>query len=109
MGRLAVSFLLRHTPVVGFAAVGLVARPYSRIFVLYTLAVHPDFLGRGTGREMVRFSLEYAADGGCRHVYEKSIPAIRLYESLGFSHVGTVDLGYGAYGLEQFRLYQKLL
>lgn len=109
-GRIAGSFLLRHKPEEGYAAVDWqVDLPYSRIFVLYTLAVHPDFLGRGTGREMVRFSLEYAADGGCRHVYEKSIPAIRLYESLGFSHVGTVDLGYGAYGLEQFRLYQKLL
>ena len=62
---------------------------------------------------MVRFSLEYAVDAGMQavrlDVYEKSIPAIRLYEILGFSHVGTVDLGYGAYGLEQFRLYQKLL
>ncbi len=113
-GRIASSFLLRHKPEEGYAAVDWqVDLPYSRIFVLYTLAVHPDFLGRGTGREMVRFSLEYAADAGMQavrlDVYEKSIPAIRLYESLGFSHVGTVDLGYGAYGLEQFRLYQKLL
>lgn len=113
-GRIADSFLLRHKPEEGYAAVDWrVDLPYSRIFVLYTLAVHPDFLGRGTGREMVRFALKYAAGAGMQavrlDVYEKNTPAIRLYESLGFSHVGTVDLGYGAYGLEQFRLYQKLL
>ena len=42
-------------------------------------------------------------------VYEKNIPAVRLYEKLGFHYVHTVDLGYSQYGLDRFRLYQYLL
>lgn len=39
----------------------------------------------------------------------KNCPAIRLHEKLGFGYVDTVDLGYGEYGLDRFRLYQYLL
>lgn len=42
-------------------------------------------------------------------VYEKNIPAIRLYEKHGFQYIDTVDLGYSQYGLDRFRLYQYIL
>ena len=42
-------------------------------------------------------------------VHEINTPAIKLYESCGFRYIATVDLGYGAYGLKWFRLYEKLL
>ena len=42
-------------------------------------------------------------------VNAKNTPAIRLYESLGFSYIATVDLGYGIEKTEWYRLYQLLL
>ena len=39
----------------------------------------------------------------------KSTIARKLAAELGFRYVDTVDLGYGAYGLDRFRLYQRLL
>ena len=61
----------------------------------------------------MEFILSYAAQQGIKavrlDVYEKNTPAIRLYEKLGFGYVDTVDLGYGEYGLDRFRLYQYLL
>ncbi len=42
-------------------------------------------------------------------VYEGNIPAIKLYEKCGFKYIDTVDLGLGNYGLNWFRLYEKLL
>ena len=42
-------------------------------------------------------------------VYEKNAPAIRLYEKFGFCYIDTVDLGYSDYGLEKFKLYQRIL
>lgn len=45
----------------------------------------------------------------CLDVYEKNFPVIQLYESCGFQYIDTVDLGYGQYGLHQFKLYEKLL
>ncbi|XAM46318.1 hypothetical protein TPDSL_28260 [Terrisporobacter petrolearius] len=42
-------------------------------------------------------------------VYEKNLPAIKLYEKFGFKYIDTVDLGLENYGLKWFRLYEKLL
>lgn len=62
---------------------------------------------------MLEFVLDYAAGENMKavrlDVYEKNTPAIRLYEQMGFGYVDTVDLGYSAYGLKRFRLYQRML
>jgi len=42
-------------------------------------------------------------------VYEGNIPAIKLYEKCGFKYMDTVDLGLGRYGLNWFRLYERML
>ena len=42
-------------------------------------------------------------------VYERNIPAIRLYEKCGFKYIDTVDLGLRDYGLNWFKLYEKLI
>ena len=62
---------------------------------------------------MLEYILAHAAQAQVRairlDVYEKNMPAIRLYEKLGFQYMDTVDLGYGMYGLDRFRLYQRLI
>lgn len=86
---------------------------YSDVFVVYTFVVHPDFLKCGVGKALMDFSSEYSINSHAKSirldVYENNIPAIRLYEKCGFKYIDTVDLGLGNYGLNWFRLYEKLL
>ena len=85
----------------------------QQVLVVHTLAVHPQFLARGVGRRLMEFAIAHARAQGMRavrlDVNEKNVPAIRLYESLGFTHIDTVDLGYGIERVEWYRLYQLVL
>ncbi|MBZ9623745.1 GNAT family N-acetyltransferase [Clostridium sp. FP2] len=86
---------------------------YADIFVVYTFVVHPKFLKCGVGKALMDFSIEHSIESQAKSirldVYEDNIPAIRLYEKCGFKYIDTVDLGLGNYGLNWFRLYEKLL
>lgn len=113
-GRIAGSFILRHRPEEGYALADWGIQLDDReVLVLYTFAVHPEHLHQGVGQKLLEWILNDAAQTGNRavrlDVYEKNLPAIRLYEKLGFRYVDTVDLGYSMYGLDRFRLYQRLL
>jgi ribosomal protein S18 acetylase RimI-like enzyme len=85
----------------------------ANILVIYTFVVHPDFLKIGVGKTL----LDFASELGKREqiktirldVYEKNLPAIKLYEKCGFEYIDTVDLGYSEYGLDWFKLYEKLI
>ena len=66
-----------HPPISG--SVGYVKR----------VVVHPDYRGRGLSRILMEYVITYARnEQGMAaidlHVWENNIPAIRLYESLGF-------------------------
>ena len=70
--------------------------------------------GIGTGKSYLNVKeAEFAKKSGIKtirlDVYEKNIPAIKLYEKNGFIYTGTVDLGLGNYGLKWFRLYEKII
>lgn len=57
--------------------------------------VDPQQSGRGVGRALVEYSLDWARTAGFRAiqfnaVVETNVYAVRLYESLGFKSVGTV-------------------
>ena len=86
---------------------------YSRIFVIRTFVVHPSFLKMGIGRTLMDYSFELAQQSGIKSirldVYENNLPAISLYEKCGFEYIDTVDLGFGNYGLDWFKLYEKLV
>lgn len=86
---------------------------YSDVIVIHTFAVHPKFLKCGVGKALIDFSIEHGVKLKARSirldVYEGNVPAIRLYEKCGFKYVDTVDLGLGNYGLDWFKLYEKLL
>lgn len=78
-----------------------------------SLAVHPDYLGTGVGREIMAFIIETAKRTQMKairlDVYEKNIPAISMYRGCGFECIGNVDLGYSGFGLESFQLCQMIL
>jgi ribosomal-protein-alanine N-acetyltransferase len=67
------------------------ARPVDEAHIS-TLAVHPEWRGRGVGRLLLRCGLNLAADSGARlatlEVRRSNQAAIQLYGEFGFAIVG---------------------
>lgn len=108
------TFILRHKPEAGYKnATWLTENDYSRIYVVYTLAVHPEFMKYGVGQAMLQFAEKFAIEEGCisirLDVVKGNIPAERLYVKSGFRFIDTVSLGYEEYGLPWYNLYEKVL
>ncbi len=82
----------------GDAAVGCVAvvAEGHGLFELSKMAVSPRFQGRGIGRALVRAALDHARELGATSVFLESnatlVPAVHLYEALGFVHVPPAEL-----------------
>lgn len=113
-GKIVGTMILRHKPETAYALADWHTElDYNDIIVIYTLAVHSDYLHNDIGKMLMEFIISYAKKTKMKairlDVYEDNIPAIRLYENFGFEYIDTVDLGYSQYGLEQFRLYQLIL
>ncbi len=113
-GKIAGSIILDHHPDEAYNNVKWkIEADYSRIFVIRTFVVHPSFLKMGIGRTLMNYSFELAQQSGIKSirldVYENNLPAISLYEKCGFEYIDTVDLGFGNYGLDWFKLYEKLV
>lgn len=113
-GKIVGSLILSHKPEPAYynAKWGF-KTDYSDVFVVYTFVVHPSFLKCGVGKALMDFSFEHGIKFHAKSirldVYEKNMPAIKLYEKCGFKYVDTVDLGLGNYGLDWFKLYEKKL
>ncbi|MFD8482848.1 GNAT family N-acetyltransferase [Kitasatospora sp. NPDC059673] len=61
--------------------------------------VDPDHAGRGIGRALCEHTLDWARQQGYRAMQFNAVvatnaPAVRLYESLGFTVLGTVPEGF---------------
>ena len=113
-GKIAGSIILDHHPDEAYNNVRWkIEADYSRIFVIRTFVVHPSFLKMGIGRALMNYSFELAQQSGIKSirldVYENNLPAVSLYEKCGFEYIDTVDLGFGNYGLNWFKLYEKLV
>ncbi|GLC77897.1 GNAT family N-acetyltransferase [Lacrimispora brassicae] len=113
-GRIAGSVIVNQKQENGYDTVSwrLVADP-EKVAVIHTLLVHPDFQKSGIAKALLEFSEKKALEEGRKtirlDVYENNEPAIRLYEQMGYQYAGIADLGYGAYGLDWFKLYEKPL
>ena len=72
--------------IVGFLAFEQIVDEGSIVEV----AVHPDYRRQGIARKLIGSAI---ADNSLKEIYlevrESNIPAIRLYESLGFERIGT--------------------
>lgn len=113
-GQIVGSIILNHEPEPAYNnAKWEFDYNYSEVFVIHTFAIHPDFLKCGVGKALMNFSVEQSIKSNIKSirldVYEKNIPAIKLYEKCGFNYVDTVDLGLGCHGLDWFKLYEKSL
>lgn len=113
-GKIVGSLILSHVPEPAYvSAKWEFESDYSDVFVIYTFVVHPEFLKCGVGKALIDFAIEHGIKSQARSirldVYEGNMPAIKLYEKCGFKYVDTVDLGLGNYGLDWFKLYEKLI
>lgn len=113
-GALAGSVILNHRPEAGYHTVSWqVECGSAEALVVHTLVVHPAFFGRGVGQRLLAFAGDFAKSRKMRairlDVYHKNVPAIKLYEKCGYHLAGTADLGYRAYGLDWFNLYEKMV
>lgn len=113
-GTTAGAMILKHEPEDGYKnGSWLTESDYRRIYAVYTLVVHPNFLKCGVGMELLMFAERMAQEEKCisirLDVVKDNIPAEGLYQKCGYQLVGTVSLGYEAYGLPWYNLYEKVL
>lgn len=113
-GEIIGSVILSHEPEPAYyGAKWAFEYDYSNVFVVHTFVVNPKYLKCGIGKAIMDFSIEHAIKSQAKSirldVYENNIPAISLYEKCGFKYIDTVDLGLGNYGLNWFRLYERLI
>ena len=112
--KIAGTIIIKHEPEEGYKnGKWLTEDDYRYIYVIYTLAVHPDFLKRGIGMELLMFAERVSREERCvsirLDVVKDNIPAERLYQKCGYQLIGTVSLGYEEYGLPWYQLYEKVL
>ena len=85
----------------------------NEFMVIHMLGVHGDFAGRGLAKEMVHFAIELAKTAGMKavrlDVLKGNLPAEKLYEGIGFTHVDTVKLFYEDTGRVDFKMYEYVI
>lgn len=85
----------------------------DEVFVIHTLCVSPRAAGRGVGTAAVRFAAEMGRQNSKKTVRldtgVRNLPAVRLYEKLGFHRAGEgkILLGHEILNCEQ--LFFELL
>ena len=112
--KIAGTIIIKHEPQEGYKnGKWLTEDDYRYIYVIYTLAVHPDFLKCGVGKELLLFAEQAARKEGCvsirLDVVKGNAPAEQLYQKCGYQFIGPVSLGYEQYGLPWYHLYEKVL
>ena len=82
----------------------------DQVLVLHAVAVSPEHLGQGYGKQMVRFAIEMAKKTGMKtlrlDVFPGNTPAERAYLSEGFRYVDTKSMCYGNAGVRSYSLYE---
>ena len=86
---------------------------YDDILVIRTFAVHPDFMKGRVGSSLMKFAEKFGRENGIKSirldVAIQNIPAISLYEKLGYKYIDIVDLGLNIPWLKWFKLYELVL
>ncbi|MGB8455930.1 MAG: GNAT family N-acetyltransferase [Anaerocolumna sp.] len=112
--KIAGTVILSHKPETAYKEVKWGGESdYTDVFVIHTFAVHPEYIKCGIGETLMNFALRCGIEQHMKairlDVYENNTPAIRLYEKCGYKYINKVDLGLGEYGLNWFKLYEKII
>ncbi|WP_194190669.1 GNAT family N-acetyltransferase [Clostridium chrysemydis] len=113
-GKIVGSIILNHEPESAYKGVKWkITDNYSEILVIHTLVVNPNYFRLKIGEKLMDFAYELAENLNMKSirldVYENNKPAIKLYEKCGYVYIDTVDLGLREYGLDWFKLYEKVV
>lgn len=113
-GKIVGSIILSHEPEGGYENVQWhIDAEYDDIFVIRTFVVHPDYFKNNVGYSLMKFAEEEARRCNIKSirldVYENNMPAIKLYEKMGYKYLDSIDLGLGQYGLDWFKIYEKVI
>ena len=82
--------------IVGYAyAAPYRPRPAYRFTVENSVYIHPEWMGRGIGRQLLDAVIRASAEAGCRQMIaiigdSANTASIRLHESAGFRYVGVL-------------------
>lgn len=82
----------------------------DEVTIIHLLCVLPEYGGRGLGKKMLSFAMAHAAEKNQKairlDVMEKNLPAIKLYDSMGFRRLETVCMFYESTGWTNFIIYE---
>ncbi|WP_396899164.1 ribosomal protein S18-alanine N-acetyltransferase [Mycolicibacterium sp.] len=91
--------------VVGYAGISRLGRIRPYEYEIHTIGVDPDFQGHGIGHRLLAGMLEFAAGGTVfLEVRTDNVPAIKLYESVGFVNIGLRKRYYRASGADAYTM-----
>lgn len=112
--QIAGTVILSHDPEKAYSkAVWKTENNYEDILVIRTFAVHPDFMKGSVGSSLMKFAEKFGRENGIKSirldVAIQNIPAISLYEKLGYKYIDIVDLGLNIPWLKWFKLYELVL
>lgn len=82
----------------------------EELSTVHALGVHPDFAGRGLGKALVAHAIQTARAEGQKairlDVLEGNLPALKLYRSMGFQYVESLEMFYEDTGWTTFQLFE---
>lgn len=82
----------------------------EEVLMIHTLGVGTNYSGRGIGKEMVERAIQLAMEKKMKtirlDVLGGNVPAMRLYESMGFTQVDTIQMFYADTGWTDYILYE---
>jgi ribosomal-protein-alanine N-acetyltransferase len=93
---------------VGYAGISRLGRKPPYEFEIHTIGVDPSYQGRGIGRTMLEALLD-VADGAAifLEVRTDNVPAIALYESVGFVRLGIRKRYYRISGADAYTMRRE--
>lgn len=71
----------------------------ENVLVIHLICVRPSKAHQGIGKKLIQFAIDMAKDFHCKTIRldtgSQNIPAIRLYQSMGFKLAGTTSMAIG--------------
>ena len=85
----------------------------EQISVIHALGVHPEFSGRGVGKQMVSEAINMCRENSQSvirlDVLKGNLPAERLYQSMGFEYRTTIPMFYEDTGWTDYELFELII
>lgn len=85
----------------------------SKVMVLHTLAISPEFVRKGYGSEFVKYYEEYAREKGCPYLRMDTNAinktARALYKKLGYEEIGIIPCDFNGIPGFQMVLFEKYI